>query len=121
MTAPLDRILVEVYDGLLRYHVPSRRRNVDPYLVELDAFGFNGCCQCKHFVCVLEPILARGITPEQAHAGGLAEVPPWGTLEDCLRCWHVHAARLKFADDVIQAIAECQRTDEPHDEQNRAT
>lgn len=111
----IQRENVERYDHLLRYHVPSRRRNVAPYLVELDAFNFNGCCQCRHFVCRLEPILARGITPTQAAAGGLADVPTWGTVEDCLRCFHIHVARLRFADDVIHAIAEAQRTNEPNE------
>lgn len=107
------RSQVDRYDGILRYHVPSRSRNVPPYLVELCDYDGNGTCQCKHFTCRLEPLLRRGITPHAAFEAGLAEVPPWGTVEDCLRCFHIHAARLKFADDVINAIHE--RT---HDEEN---
>jgi len=95
---------VRRYDSALRYQVPSRRPKVEPYLVELDAFGDNGECQCEHFSCRLGPLLRAGLTPEIAFESGLAEVPPWGTVEDCLRCYHIGLAREQFADDVLREI-----------------
>jgi len=106
-----DRSQVETYDSILRLHVPSRRVDVAPYLVALDSFAGNGECQCEHFTCRLEPLLRRGITPEIAFESGLAEIPPWGTVEDCLRCYHVHVGRLKFADEWIKVIGDRQQTE----------
>lgn len=101
--SPYSRALVEVYDHPLRYHVPSRRAaaGVAPYLVELDAYDWNGACQCEHFTCRLEHLLKQGLTAEVAFESGLADVPPWGTVEDSLRCFHVHVARLKWVDDFF--------------------
>lgn len=91
--------------------VPSRQPGEPPYLVELNTYSCNGTCQCKHFATRLEPLLRRGYTPQRAFDEGLAEVPPWSTfIEDCLRCFHIHAARLKFADDTINAIHDAQKT-----------
>lgn len=106
------------YDGMLRFQVPSRRKGVLPYLVELDAYDFNGRCVCKDFTIHCEPILRRGITPLGAVDGGLREAPVWGTVEDSLRCYHIYVARMKFADDVMRAISaerkENSRTNEKH-------
>lgn len=90
--------------------VPSRTPREAPYLVELNAYGCNGTCQCKHFATRLEPLLRRGVTPIQAFEQGLAKIPEWSTFaDDSLRCWHIHAARLKFADDTIHAIHDAQK------------
>lgn len=99
--APYFLALVVLYDHPLRYHVPSRRKGVAPYLIELDAYAWNGTCQCEHFTCRLEPLLAQGLTPEIAFESGLAEIPEGGAVEDSLRCFHVMIARLKFADDHL--------------------
>lgn len=101
---------VAKYDGPLRMTVPSRSQNIPPYLVQLDSYGCNGECQCKHFTCRLEQYLKRGVTPQQAVEQGFVEVPEWGTVEDALRCYHIHVARMKFADDVITAIHDANKT-----------
>jgi hypothetical protein len=106
--APLMRLQVIRHDGPMRMIVPSRTPKEPPYLVQLDAYDGNGTCQCKHFVCRLEPLLKKGMTGQQAFDAG-ADVPEWsGFTEDCLRCFHIHAARLKFADDTIRAISDAE-------------
>lgn len=102
---------VRRYDSRLRYLVTSRRPNVDPYLVELDAFDYNGECQCEHFACRLAPLLRAGLTAEIAWESGLVELPDLGTVADCLRCYHIQLARLAFAADVLSEIKA--RTNEP--------
>lgn len=99
-----NRAEVVEYDHALRFHVPSRRKNVAPYLIELDAFDGNGVCQCEHFTCRLEEFLKEGIPPAVAVDSGLVEIPLWGTVEDALRCYHIHLARLKLADELIAIV-----------------
>lgn len=99
---PLDACAVR-YDGPLRFMVSSRRGN-PPYLCDLASYAGNGRCCCKDFTCRKEPLLREGVTPEQAVKRELAIVPEWGTAADALRCYHIHVARLKFADDVVSAI-----------------
>lgn len=105
-TAPKEyyRLNAVRHDGPLRFMVPSRTAGQLPYLVQLDTYDFNGFCVCKHFACRLEGLLKQGLTGTQAVERGLVEVPEWGTVEDGLRCFHIHVARLKYADDVLQAI-----------------
>lgn len=103
------RVSVVRHDGPLRFLVPSRRRGEAPYLVELDSYPigggrFAGQCNCKHYAMRLEPLLRRGYTPERAIDEGLVRVPPWGTVESSLSCFHIHVARLKFADDVVDGV-----------------
>ncbi len=100
MKLEIRRTDVVAYDHLLRYHVPSRRKGVAPYLVQLDSFDGNGECQCEHFAMRLEPLLRRGVPPDVAVESGLAEVPTWGTVDDALRCFHIHIAQLRLAEDV---------------------
>lgn len=102
--APADVIR---YDGVLRMLVPSRRPGKLPYLVDLAGYGGNGRCCCPHFTMRLEPFLrsGSGVSACEAADEGLVKEPVWGTAHDSLRCRHIHAARLHFADDVIQAIA----------------
>jgi hypothetical protein len=68
----------EPYDGPLRYWVPSRRSKGGKYLVELDAYDGNGCCQCKDFAIHFEPLLKRGFTAQQALDGELVYWDPRG-------------------------------------------
>ena len=102
------------FDAPLRYHVRSRTRVHDTYLVGLSEYNGTGICQCEDFVMRLEPLLRRGITAEQAVAEKLVKLTdrkghtkqPW----DALRCWHLIFARSQFCDDVIAAMAK----KEPH-------
>lgn len=96
----------ENYDHPLRYHVASRRNGVEPYLVELNAHGGNGCCQCEDFACRMEPLLSRGLSPKQAVQGELIALPDGRDPRDALRCHHIVEARRAFADDLIAAIME---------------
>ena len=92
------------FDAVLRYHVPSRTRGHETYLVELDAYSGNGCCQCKDFVCNFEPILSRMIKSAEAIDRKLVKVRKGKRPEDALRCWHIVEARAMFADDAISAF-----------------
>lgn len=106
---PFYRCNAVKHDDVLRMRVPSRTKGQPPYLVQLDSYGGNGTCQCKHFATRLEPILKRGITPEEAFVGDLVDLPEWSPyVEDALRCFHIITARIKFADDTIRAIKDAQ-------------
>jgi len=72
----------------LRFLVRSRRPWLQPYVVDLDEFGFNGSCHCEHFVFRLRPQLERGI----------AAGPVW-------RCWHINVARQRFLEDHLRLMA----------------
>ena len=98
------RVNVVKHDGVLRFMVPSRQKGKLPYLVQLDSWEGNGQCVCRDFVVRKEPLLRRGMTCEEVVAQNILKVPSWGMVPDVLRCFHIHAARLKFADDVIAAI-----------------
>lgn len=100
MKLEIRRRDVVAYDDLFRYHVPSRRKGVAPYLVQLDSFDGNGECQCEHFAMRLERFLRLGVPPDVAVESGLVEVPTWGTVDDALRCYHIHIAQLRLAEDI---------------------
>ncbi len=91
------------FDGL-RYWVPSHTKAGDKYLVDLEAYDFNSACQCKHFVCELEPLLRRGITPAKALAGGLVTLKPNKRPEDVLRCLHCVDAIMQFGIDAARLV-----------------
>lgn len=90
------------YDGPLRYHVNSASNPHDNHLVELDAYRLNGKCTCQHFGFRLEPLLSRGMGPEQAVAEGHAKLKDGTPIEHALRCKHIAAARAQFTDDAIK-------------------
>jgi len=102
------------YDAPLRYHVRSRTRVHDTYLVGLSEYNGTGFCQCEDFVMRFEPLLRRGITTEQAVAEKLVKLTnAKGETKDpadALRCFHICWARRQFTDDVIAAMAK----KEPH-------
>lgn len=101
---------VSRYDSLTRFFVASRRPGRAPYLVELRSYGSNGECQCPWFVRSLEKHLRAGLRPQDAVALGLVPTPQWGTTSDALRCFHIHCARLAFADDVLAKLAKLDPT-----------
>ena len=78
------------FDNPLRYMVPSDSDKGE-YLVELDAYGGNGKCTCKDFVCRKEPELKTGA---KACEG--------------LRCKHIKRARGKLVDQVIRQLSKLQ-------------
>ena len=98
-----------VFDSPLRYHVRSRTNPHDTYLVGLSEYNGNGICQCTDYAVRFEPLLRRGITPEQALAGKLVRLTnakgDQKDAADALRCWHIIWARRQFTDDVIAAMS----------------
>jgi hypothetical protein len=100
----------ENYDGI-RYAVPSESTPHETYVVDLDAYNGAGRCSCQHFICRLEPLVAKFYTPERAVQEGLIKLKPGQKIETALRCKHLQSAREKFASDVLAAIAEKKRHD----------
>lgn len=110
MNGAFNRTQAVPHDHSLRYMVPSTRRPKDPpYLVQLDSYGGNGQCCCKHFLMRLEPLLARAVTPQQAVDEGLVKLKENRHVEDALRCEHILTARSQFCDAVIKAISDAQK------------
>ena len=92
-------------DGNLRYFVPSNTEPTKPpYLVELDAYNGNGCCDCKHFQMRLEPLLTRRVSPEAAVRDKLVELRANWFIPDALRCIHILTARGQFLDDLMSEL-----------------
>jgi hypothetical protein len=100
-----DAAPAEPYDDALRWIIPSDSNPHESYVVELDSYRGNGICQCKHFVCRMEPILARGLTPEIAVAEGLIKLKADQRIEDALRCKHILDAQKRFACAMVGALS----------------
>jgi len=81
---------VILHDPPLRWHVTSEHGHA-PYLVDLAEFEGHGWCDCKHFRCVLNPVLESGKRGEH------------------LRCKHIRAARHHLAELVVQKFLEDDR------------
>ena len=81
--------LVEWFDSPLRLLVPSDSPGLDPYLVELDAYGGNGKCTCIHFTTRIEPYLKRGMEPDTCDS----------------RCKHIKKGREFLTDETIKRLA----------------
>jgi hypothetical protein len=102
------------FDSALRYHVNSRKKAKVTYLIELDAYNFNGICQCEDFVFNKEKHLRRGITPEQAVMQGLVKIEKdkkgefKKPIEDALRCVHIIAADRQFSEDWKRIVKEAE-------------
>lgn len=96
------------FENVLRWWVYSHTTPRKTYLVELDAYHFNGRCTCKDFVCNLEPLLRRNLTPQHAFEGELVHVKPGKRPEDCLRCIHILDAIAQFAEDFGRAVKRTQ-------------
>jgi len=77
------------YDGPLRWLVPSSSKPGEHHLVQLDAYGVNGCCTCPDFTCRHEPILKA-----DPRLGGV----------DKTRCKHIRKVRQAFIDRLIDEL-----------------
>jgi hypothetical protein len=98
-----------VYDCALRLTVASSSRPHETHLVDLDCYSMNGRCDCEHFTCRLEPLLARQITPEQAVAQGLVKLKKDQRTEDVLRCKHIVEAYRQFACVAARALSHAKK------------
>jgi len=97
------------YDDALRWIIPSRTNPHESYVVELgDAPGYS-VCQCMHFVGKLGPLLARGVTPEDAVARGMVRLKKNQCAEDSLKCWHIREAEKRLARATIRAIVKARK------------
>lgn len=96
----------EVYDTAMRWHVPSRTKSGETYLIDISSYNGNGFCECTDFSTRFNPLLTRGITPEEALTAGLVHLRPYhfGNPKNVLRCAHVMQARGDFADAMIRAL-----------------
>ena len=81
-----------VYDSPLRFNVDSHTTVGVDYLVEIDAYGGNGCCACPHFSFRFEKLLQAGAKPSNA-----------------TRCHHILEARDQFIDNVVDLIKRRQK------------
>lgn len=115
MSAQLDPIATAlVYDDALRWHVASRSDPHSTYLVELGDYAGNGRCCCSDFQMRFEPLLCRGVTPEQAVKNGAVEWPvrtrPYQLkISDALRCAHICEARDQACTQFVRAITKAQK------------
>jgi hypothetical protein len=106
MKPKVARPLPEVFDHPLRWFVASYTRPGKSYLVQLDSFGFNGECQCEDFEIRFAPLLLRGITPEEAIAGGLVELRNEARPRDALRCRHIVDAAMEHSETIARAYVQ---------------
>ena len=94
-----------VYDDALSWLVPSRTDPHATHKVELGDYAGNGRCSCSDFQFNLEPLLAKGYTPERAVAERLARIRDYHLgPADALRCYHIITARANLATRVIEAF-----------------
>lgn len=96
----------EMFDCSTRWMVRSRTGN-GKYLVEIDAYNFNGICQCTDFTTRFEKFLKRGYTGEMAVAEGwIKELRPYQiNSSQSLMCWHILEARSAFTDLTLRTLA----------------
>ena len=71
-----------------RFLVASRTVPGREYLVDLEAFAFNGACGCRRWEIACGPRLRRGESPCEA-----------------LRCSHIRRARSFFLDVILPKLA----------------
>ena len=92
---PPPSLRVRRYNPPLQWMVASEEQagdaEVPPYLVDLGAYGGNGECCCKHFLCRLAPELKAGRRPGPA-----------------TRCKHIKAARECLLNHYIREHLESQ-------------
>ena len=105
MTTRLDDTAPAVlYDDSLRWIIPSDSDPHASYVVELHSPPGYSVCQCPHFQCRLEPLLARGMTPAEAVARGLVKPAHKQRTEDALKCKHILDAEKRLALAVIRSL-----------------
>lgn len=85
-----------IYDDALRWTIPSRTNPHETYLVELNNAPGYDVCQCMHFVGKLQPLLARGVSPEEAVASGVVKIKKHERISDALKCWHIREAEYRY-------------------------
>jgi len=108
--ALIDRANPPEWHEGIRYRVPSATNPHETYLVDLTDYRGNGSCQCKDFDCRLRPFLSRLVEPAEA-GRQMPEIRRGKDEADWLRCTHIIAARRKFTDEVLQRIAQKERTE----------
>ncbi len=101
---------VQPHDNSMRWFVRSRRRQVDPHLVDLSAYDGNGRCTCKDYQTRMEPVLKQGLNPADAVEAGVLELReyhagPW----EAARCYHIYRARGALTDAFIQTLDAAQK------------
>lgn len=108
-TVPIDDSEpAKLYDDALRWEIPSRSNPHEVHIVELNAQPGYSICTCMHFQCRLLPLLARGVTPEQAVAQGLVKLAPRQRTEDSLKCQHIYGpggAEHQLAQATIRSLS----------------
>ena len=82
-------IVREIEGELMRFHVLSRTRLNDRYLVDLQAFKMNGQCGCDDFIYRHGPLLKGDYRPH-----------------DRTRCWHIRQARAWLLQRMLVKLAE---------------
>lgn len=96
------------HDNCFRWWVYSFSRPDEKYLVQLDAYNFNGVCQCESFRFKLEKILKQGIGPEEAVARKLVKLKAGRQLSSALQCDHILEAFMRFAVEMGKAVKDAQ-------------
>jgi hypothetical protein len=108
-----DTAPAKLYDNALRWEIPSDSDPHAVYVVELHGAPGFSVYTCKHFECRLGPLLARGVSPEQALAEGLVKLCyPGQRDEDALKCKHVLDAEKRFALAAIASLSRAQEITE---------
>lgn len=74
------------------YFVHSRTRASIYWRVDLEAYDWNGACDCEHFKFHCEPNLVRG-----------------AKASDDFRCYHIKMARSHVMDEVFPTLLEAIR------------
>lgn len=94
-SAPVRFTLEQVYPDVRpdeferhTFHVQSRSEGRGNYKVYLDAYDWNGACNCQHFEFRMRPELERFAMPS-----------------DGLRCWHIKKARSYYLDELGRAMS----------------
>ncbi len=106
---PKPRPRPEPYDSALRYWVHSRTTD-EKYLVQFDAYNFNGYCSCKDFAMNLEKFLKRGVTPEHAIAEKMLKLRPGRSIHSAFMCQHIVDAYIAFGQKAARVVADDLKT-----------
>jgi hypothetical protein len=94
----------EIAGEFFRFHVISRTNPAQKHLVDLEAYKWNGWCQCERFQFACDPQVSRGAKPD-----------------DVNRCWHLKRARSYFLDTILPKLAQALKTPGPPDQPTAVT